>query len=124
LKKRKRGVLTEEENSGMQAVFVDMTKLKMSTGECTIGRFDKQLDALVKLLINNDPSKPGQTQKLFDNLQQNIAYQLGEFFHKPVEEMSCLLQRKYLMKKKLEYKKRKDDHRKLFSMAVESDIKK
>jgi len=123
-RKRKRNQMTEEESSSMQAVFVEMTQIQMNTGDASMAKFDKQIDKLVKLLLDNDPQKNAASAKFFDSLMENVSYRLGDFFHKPQEEMCCLLKKKFLKKKCLEIKKRKDDMRKTLILSIEQDIKK
>jgi hypothetical protein len=110
--------MTEEESTALTAIFVEMTQLKMSTGDQTMAKFDRQLDSLVKLLLNSEPEK--QHQGLLDT----VAFRLSEFFRKQEEEMACLMRRRCLAKRRQELKKKKDECRKIVQMSIESDIKK
>jgi len=59
--------MTEEESSSMQAVFVEMTQTQMTTGDSAMAKYDKQIEKLVKILMDNDPTKNPANGKLFDH---------------------------------------------------------
>lgn len=81
-RKRKRGQMTEEESSCMQAVFVEMTQIQMTTGDAAMTKFDKQIEKLVKILLDHDPAKNPANQKTYDHSMEIMSARLGDFFHK------------------------------------------
>jgi len=45
---------------------LEMTQIKMNTGDQSMAKFEKPMDKLVKILADNEPKGPQNSCKLFD----------------------------------------------------------